>query len=233
MLIPVGYTHCMAESVGWSTLRGPAKYALIANAPVFIARLLPPTRAAVVSSLWTEFKSIYDLANERRTLTATEIADVEVRLRTRKTEFNPFSASSVQRRAAGWVQRYFSVPGDMRVAGAQEGLYANATMTPYLHALAAHLGDHLRYAASVGVPLTNLSTEPVEKKNHDHVKFYFSHTTMGGGKNHTAAILTLMQKENRALYILPHTNSETQPTSPFFFFHQDTMNKAFIPDVLR
>lgn len=82
-------------------------------------------------------------------------------------------------------------------------------MTPYLHAFIAHIPDHLRFARKIEVPLTNLSTEPVEKKNHAHVKFYFGHTTMGGGKGRISALNFLMRKENRALYSVAAQTSTT------------------------
>lgn len=70
-----------SDSISWSTLRGPAKYALLANADKFLCEVLPDTRSSVVLPLWMEFKKIYDLANERRVLTETEINDVQVRRR--------------------------------------------------------------------------------------------------------------------------------------------------------
>lgn len=76
-------------------------------------------------------------------------------------------------------------------------------VTPYLHAMLAHLGDHLRTCARLGTPLANFTTEPVEKKNHQHASFYFTHTTHGGGSRRKSAILTTMEKENRSLYRLP------------------------------
>eukprot|EP00160_Parvularia_atlantis_P009503 Unigene189_Nuclearia_a/m.679 Unigene189_Nuclearia_a/g.679 ORF Unigene189_Nuclearia_a/g.679 Unigene189_Nuclearia_a/m.679 type:complete len:135 (+) Unigene189_Nuclearia_a:3-407(+) len=80
---------------------------------------------------------------------------------------------------------------------------APVPVTPYLHALVAHLPAHLRTCARLGVPLTNLSTEPVEKKNHQHASFYFTHTTHGGGSLRKSAVLTTMEKENRSLYRPP------------------------------
>lgn len=81
-------------------------------------------------------------------------------------------------------------------------MYATAPITPYLHAMGAHLGAHLRTCAKLNIPLANFSTEPVEKKNHEHVKFFFHHTTQGGGTG-ISPILQTMQKENRLLYKIP------------------------------
>lgn len=78
----------------------------------------------------------------------------------------------------------------------------DAHYSPYHQAMEEHLVDQLGFCADeLRVPLAHFSTEPVEKKNHDHSRFFFLHTQMGGGKGGSNAAEQIMQKENRSLFI--------------------------------
>eukprot|EP00160_Parvularia_atlantis_P011504 Unigene224_Nuclearia_a/m.823 Unigene224_Nuclearia_a/g.823 ORF Unigene224_Nuclearia_a/g.823 Unigene224_Nuclearia_a/m.823 type:complete len:457 (-) Unigene224_Nuclearia_a:18-1388(-) len=176
-------TGADSGSVGWSSLRGPDKYLLIKK--LDLAKALPGPRAAAVRSLWNKFLHVLDTANVRRVLCEEEIVNLECAAR-------------------DFLRDYAKAPVGMedKPGHAASALGGTAQITPYLHALSAHLGDHLRVCARLGFPLANLSTEPVEKKNHEHVRFFFHHTTQGGGTR-MSAILQTMQKENRLLYRPP------------------------------
>jgi hypothetical protein len=80
------------------------------------------------------------------------------------------------------------------------GMYPDANVTPYMHAMLHHMPDHLAYAAKTGIPLRRFDTEPVEKKNHIQVAQFFAKTTKNGGKSRTDAIYQIMQIENRLMY---------------------------------
>lgn len=193
----------MAGSIGWTSLRGNDKYTLLKD--LKLDDILPTERGAATRALWTKFLHVYDKANVHRTLTEAEIVDVEVRARTTHS-IRPATLclSCLQTSARDFVRSYIAPPtGTEGAPDYTPGMYPGATVTPYMHALSEHLGAHLRTCARFGIPLTNFSTEPVEFKNHQHIKFFFHHTTQGGGKMGKSPILFTMEKENRQLYQPP------------------------------
>jgi len=62
----------------------------------------------------------------------------------------------------------------------EEGMYPAANILPYIHSMLNHLGDHLRAAATMNVPLRKFSTQALEKKNHLQSNLYFQKTQKNG-----------------------------------------------------
>jgi hypothetical protein len=60
--------------------------------------------------------------------------------------------------------------GAMHQPGFQRGMYANARVTPYIHALVEHLHDQLEHAAKLGYPLAFFACDPCEKLHHLQVR---------------------------------------------------------------
>jgi len=75
-------------------------------------------------------------------------------------------------------------------------LYPSASVTPYLHALVAHLPAHLRYCRSLGVPLKSFGTEAVEKKRKITCTPTFSFTTTKNGRFTRDRTSTKLVKSN-------------------------------------
>lgn len=84
-------------------------------------------------------------------------------------------------------------------------MYPLANVTPYWHAFSNHVADHMRSCAQLRLPLANLTTEPVEKKNHEHTAFFFHNTLKNGGLTNQNPLLMIMKKENR--YLFPKTTT--------------------------
>lgn len=63
-------------SLGWTSLRGPAKYKLLQS--LDLAKVLPATVATRTRTAWTQFLAVYDAANQRRVLKEDEISHIEV-----------------------------------------------------------------------------------------------------------------------------------------------------------
>jgi hypothetical protein len=110
------------------------------------------------------------------------------------------------------VKTYTRKPGGTKgQPGYQPAMYSvDTTVTPYLHALLCHVPAHLRTCRTLGVPLKCFSTEAVEKKNHQHTRFFFAHTTKNGGKQLQSAIEAILRKENRLLF--PITEKKAKKT---------------------
>jgi hypothetical protein len=65
------------------------------------------------------------------------------------------------------VKAQVGQPGE---EGYEEGMYPEATPTPYMHAMLAHLGTMLRRCRSLDVPLKLLSTQVNRTKNTVRIK---------------------------------------------------------------
>jgi len=133
----------------------------------------------MIQKLWNEFDNLYiALKNEC----------------TNPTEF--------QSAAKAWL-KYFLTPsiGDPEDSDFIKGLYRPADITPYMHVLVWHVKEFMEKYNQWGIK--SFSCSPVEKKNHMHVSFFFRKTMKDGGKvNPKAAIVEILEEENRSLYEL-------------------------------
>jgi hypothetical protein len=149
--------------------------------------ILESTRAKMIRKLWNEFDNLYiALKNEY----------------TDPTEF--------QSAAKAWL-KYFLTPsvGDPEDADFIKGLYRPADITPYMHVLIWHAKEFMEKHHKWGIK--SFSCSPVEKKNHMHVSFFFRKTMKDGGKaiNPKAAIVEILEEENRSLYELSYNIPST------------------------
>jgi hypothetical protein len=186
------------ESISWTSLWGHERIKLLEE--LDLEKILPRDRAQQTRALWSMFMEVYNAAHADKILSEEEISQIEVCFYFNKRFYLTnalFEQEKTLSVAALFCQQS---KGEERQTRYQPCLYPNASVTPYLHAMVAHLADHLRLCRDIGIPLRNFSTQAVEKKNHMHNEFFFHHTTRNGGKKNVLAIKTIMQKENRFLY---------------------------------
>jgi len=82
----------------------------------------------------------------------------------------------------------------------EQGLYHSSDVTTYIHILVSHVWEfiliHQRWR------LNAFSCSAIEKKNHDHVCYFFKKTLKNGGKfqNKTLAIYEILEHENQLFF---------------------------------
>ncbi|PKK57175.1 hypothetical protein RhiirC2_798546 [Rhizophagus irregularis] len=145
-----------------------------------LAKLFDPEYVALIRSLWNGFAELYDLLEER--------------------EINPHY---FRLKAKEWYELFLKktvVNLETNIILVQ-GLYQSSDLTPYIHVLVLHIWEfmlkHQRWE------LNSFSCSAVEKKNHNHVSYFFHKTLKNGGKfqNKTSAIREIMEHENWLFFI--------------------------------
>jgi hypothetical protein len=144
-----------------------------------LAKLFDPERAALIRSLWNGFAELYDLLGERET--------------------NPHY---FRLKAKEWYELFLKktvVNPETNIILVQ-GLYRSSDLTPYIHVLVSHIWEFMLKHQRWG--LNSFSCSAVEKKNHNHVSYFFRKTLKNGGKfqNKTSAIREIMEHENRLFF---------------------------------
>ncbi|PKY55011.1 hypothetical protein RhiirA4_503110 [Rhizophagus irregularis] len=142
--------------------------------------LMGQEKLKVIRKLWDDFNDLYSaLKNEY----------------TDPVEF--------QSAAKAWLN-YFLTPsiGNPEDSDFIKGLYRPVDITPYMHVLVWHIWEFMEKHNKWGIK--SFSCSPVEKKNHMQVSFFFRKTMKDGGKlvNSKAAIVEILEEENRSLYEL-------------------------------
>ena len=61
-------------------------------------------------------------------------------------------------------------------------MYLRTDVTPYMHVFAQHVPQFMRNLKQKGMVLRHFSTSSVEKKNHQHVSYFFRKTLKNGGQ---------------------------------------------------
>jgi len=84
------------------------------------------------------------------------------------------------------------------------GLYLASDLTPYIHALCAHLPGMLAMCVKEGLSLGWFSASAQEKKNHLQVHFFFDKTFKGGLRKAEAEKATMEAEGRRILFIRAH-----------------------------
>lgn len=84
--------------------------------------------------------------------------------------------------------------------------YSNSDVTPYIHAVTAHLEDILRRLASAGLAMALFSTSAQEKKNHLQVNFFMEKTFKGGLNPSEPEASILMAEGRKLLFIYRHAD---------------------------
>ena len=155
--------------------------------------LFSPSRAMKIRELWNKFSDLYD------------------DLRNDNTNPEDFKKS-----AKKWLA-LFLLPSKRNWMIGEEiisGLYLPSEITPYIHVLVCHVADMMRNNKKWG--LKAFSCAAVEKKNHQHVSYFFRKILKDGGicKNGTSSIKELLYYENRILYFTNNnTNTSYFPNS--------------------
>ena len=93
------------------------------------------------------------------------------------------------------------------------GLYLASDLTPYIHALCAHLPGMLAMCVKEGLSLGWFSASAQEKKNHLQVHFFFDKTFKGGLRKAEAEKATMEAEGRRVLFI--HTHAKKLKSNGF------------------
>ncbi|CAG8518447.1 7587_t:CDS:10 [Scutellospora calospora] len=163
----------------WTSLMGPDKLKVLQSFQ--IAKFFNQDRGKNVEYLWREFYRLYKIMCQQH------LTNIEIDL--------------FKNKARQWVKD-FSRPtiGKLNSPNQQREMYPKKNITPYIHMLTQHIPKFIRSLKNKGLLLRLFSTSSLEKKNHEHIRLFFSGTTMGSGKNHMPAIYNIMVYENRQIY---------------------------------
>lgn len=144
-----------------------------------LAKLFDPERAKLIRNLWDGFAELYDLLGERET-----------------------DPQHFYLKAKAWHELFLkkTVVDPSTNTILVQGLYRSSDLTPYIHVLVSHVWEFMTKHQMWG--LNSFSCSAVEKKNHNHVSYFFRKTLKNGGKfqNKTSAIREILEHENRLLF---------------------------------
>ncbi len=178
------------ESWNYTSLMGEDKMKVLKE---FNLKLLfSPSRAIKIRELWNKFSDLYnDLRNDNT---------------------NP---DDFEKSAKKWLALFLLPSKGNWMIGEEiiSGLYLPSEITPYIHVLVCHVADMIRNNKKWG--LKAFSCAAVEKKNHQHVSYFFRKTLKDGAicKNGTSSIKELLYYENRVLYFAYNNNTLYSPNS--------------------
>ena len=167
------------DNWSYTSLMGNDKLCVLQNFD--LTKLFDPERAALIKSLWDGFAELYNLLGEKTTdphyfrLKAKEWYELFLK----KTILDPETNIILE-----------------------QGLYRSSDLTPYIHVLVSHIWEFMSRHQRWG--LNSFSCSAVEKKNHDHVCYFFRKTLKNGGKfqNRTSAIREILEHENRLFFYI-------------------------------
>lgn len=173
----------------YTSLMGQDKLKVLRN--FNLETILEPIRAKMIKKLWDGFDNLYNtLKNEH----------------TNPTEF--------QLAAKEWLN-YFLTPsiGNPGDANFVKGLYRPADITPHMHVLVWHIKEFMEKHQKWGIK--SFSCSPIEKKIICKYPF-FRKTMKDGGKviNPKAAIIEILEEENRSLYEIFYNNISSTYSKP-------------------
>jgi hypothetical protein len=175
------------DNWSYTSLMGDDKLRVLRNFD--LTKLFDPEHATLIRSLWNGFAELYDLLGERETdpqyfrLKAKEWYELFLK----KTVVDPTTNTILV-----------------------QGLYRSSDITPYIHVLVSHVWEFMFIHQRWG--LNAFSCSAVEKKNHDHVCYFFRKTLKNGGsfQNKNSAIREILEHENRLFFY-------TQNNIPFSY----------------
>jgi hypothetical protein len=173
-----------------------------------LSLLLPQNRAPQVSKLWKQFNDLFKLINTSKILNETQIKDIEV-IKFTSQNFIKLMYICIyfffKKKKKGFeFLKTLKTPhsGNRKEESFCEGLYPDATITPYMHALVFHVPDQLCFTQSLGIPLCQFSSSGVEKKHHLQTSIFFRKTQKNGAVK-ISALHQILQTENRSLFKKP------------------------------
>src|SRR5581483_2404927 len=144
-----------------------------------LTKLFDPERAVLIRSLWDGFAELYNLLGERNT-----------------------DPQYFRLKAKAWYELFLkkTVIDSKTNTILEQGLYRSSDVTPYIHVLVSHVWEFMLIHKRWG--LNAFSCSAVEKKNHDHVCYFFKKTLKNGVKfqNKISAIREIMEHENRLFF---------------------------------
>jgi hypothetical protein len=180
--------HGTADNWNYTSLMGDDKLRVLRN--FNLTKLFDPERAALIKSLWDGFAELYDLLGEKET-----------------------DPQDFHSKAKAWYELFLKkAVVDSKTNGIlEQGLYRSSDVTPYIHVLVSHVWEfmliHKRWGLNV------FSCSAVEKKNHDHVCYFFKKTLKNGGKfqSKISAIREILEHENRFFFYTKNNISLSYP----------------------
>ncbi|CAG8710687.1 1572_t:CDS:1, partial [Scutellospora calospora] len=120
-----------------------------------------------------------------------------------------------KKKVLAWINMFLTrSTGNPNSPTFSKGLYRPNDITPYIHTLVYHISEFLNIHETFGI--NAFSCSPVEKKNHQHVSYFFQKTFNDGGNSEKrkSALVEIMEYENRTHFFFTHN----VPT----FFEKDT-----------
>jgi len=163
----------------YTSLMGNDKLCVLRNFD--LTKLFDLERATLIRSLWNGFAELYDLLGEK------------------KTDSQYFCL-----KAKAWYELFLkkTVIDPTTNIVLVQGLYRSSDVTPYIHVLVSHVWEFMFIHQKWG--LNAFSCSAVEKKNHDHVCYFFRKTLKNGGsfQNKNSAIREILEHENRLFFYI-------------------------------
>jgi len=161
------------DSWNFTSLMGDDKLCVLRKFD--LTKLFDSERAALIKSLWDGFAELYDLLGKRET-------DPQI----------------FRLKAKAWYELFLKktiIDPETNIILVQ-GLYRSSDLTPYIHVLVSHVWEFMSKHQRWG--LNSFSCSAVEKKNHDHISYFFRKTLKNGGKfqNKNSAISEILKHEN-------------------------------------
>eukprot|EP00732_Lithocolla_globosa_P001729 Lithocolla_globosa_v1_NODE_933_length_3063_cov_11.302859.p2 type:complete len:204 gc:universal NODE_933_length_3063_cov_11.302859:2353-2964(+) len=149
--------------------------------------ILPVKRAKQIRELYDEYLELHDIINdcgEKDSDVFPELSNVEI--------------DQWEKRARAWVATFSRATSTRPNDWNNDEMYSEDNITPYMHAWMNHAPQQLRRFKNI----RKFSSDTVEGKNGDDIRFFFNGTQKGGGKGFNSVSLAIGQKDNRTLYFL-------------------------------
>ncbi len=142
----------------WTSLMGPDKEKILKDFQIkHLFEGQQAIRGQNIEYLWREFYRLYKIMRQK------SITDEEI---------NQFEADAKQ-----WICDFCRPTiGNLNSANQQEGMYLRTDVTPYMHVLAQHVPQFMRYLKQKGMVLRHFSMSSIEKKNHQQVNLLSNFT---------------------------------------------------------
>jgi len=164
--------------LSWTSLTGVHKKRMLAQLPV--ASFFPddPERGSRVEQLWRNFFALYEIYS------SSDYSYQGVR----------YTPDVFSQKARQWLQE-FTAPstGDPDEPSYRPGMYADAAVTPYMHAVIAHVPVMMAFLEQYNFSLQLFSCHSLEKKNHSQTSDVFRCTLKGGCKS--SVYRSLLERE--------------------------------------
>jgi hypothetical protein len=164
-------------AISWTSLNGTQKKKALAELDV-ISLFPSASRGAAVQAIWRGFYRLYQIYSSP-TYTSDGVK---------------YSPAQFGAEAAQWVKALTApAHGDPDQADYRPGMYADASVTPYMHAVIVHVPQQMAYLQQFQFSLSMFSCHSLEKKNHSQTCDVFRCTLKGGCSSN--ALLDVCKRE--------------------------------------